>query len=96
VAFYFRQYPLPMHKMAEPAHRAALAAHKQGKFWEMHDILFASRDKRSDERLQGIAGRSASTSVVGEGLRDPATAKQVKDDMAECSARSRSAARPAS
>ena len=26
VALYFRNYPLPMHKMAEPAHRAAIAA----------------------------------------------------------------------
>lgn len=27
--------------MAEPAALAALAAHKQGKFWQMHDALFA-------------------------------------------------------
>lgn len=27
--------------MAEPAALAGLAAHKQGKFWEMHDAIFA-------------------------------------------------------
>ena len=42
---YFRNYPLPMHKMAEPAHRAAVAAQNQGKFWEMHDLLLDHHDK---------------------------------------------------
>jgi protein-disulfide isomerase len=87
VAFYFRQYPLPMHKMAEPAHRAALAAHKQGKFWEMHDILFASRDKRSDEQLKEIAGQiGLDVGRWQKDFSDPATAKQVQDDIAACSA----------
>jgi len=30
-----------MHKMAKPAALAALAAYNQGKFWQMHDALFA-------------------------------------------------------
>ena len=36
--------PLRMHKMAEPAARAALAAQEQGKFWEFHDRLFATKE----------------------------------------------------
>ena len=36
----FKHMPLPMHPYAEPAASAAIAAQKQGKFWEMHDILF--------------------------------------------------------
>ena len=56
VAIYFRQFPLPMHPQAEPAHRAALAAHQQGKFWEMHDRLFADRSARSEDGLAAIAG----------------------------------------
>lgn len=35
--------PLRFHKMAEPAARAALAAREQGKFWEFHDKLFATK-----------------------------------------------------
>ncbi|MCL2791299.1 MAG: thioredoxin domain-containing protein [Desulfobulbus sp.] len=36
----FKHLPLPMHPYAEPAALAAIAAQKQGKFWEMHDALF--------------------------------------------------------
>jgi len=46
----FRHFPLPMHRDAQLAHQAAEAARMQGKFWEMHDVLFAnrSRTKRND------------------------------------------------
>ncbi len=41
IAFVYRHFPLKqLHKHAEAAARAAEAAGKQGKFWEMHDILF--------------------------------------------------------
>ncbi len=45
VAFSFKHYPLHMHRYAPLAHEAALAANEQGKFWEMHDLLFAGQDK---------------------------------------------------
>lgn len=35
-----KQNPLPFHDRAKPSAQAALAAGEQGKFWEMHDILF--------------------------------------------------------
>jgi protein-disulfide isomerase len=38
----FMHMPLGMHPQAEPAARAAIAAQQQGKFWEMHDALFAA------------------------------------------------------
>ncbi len=38
----FMNQPLAMHKMARPAAVAAMAADKQGKFWEYHDALFAA------------------------------------------------------
>jgi predicted DsbA family dithiol-disulfide isomerase len=37
------QRPLPFHKKAPYAARAALAAGQQGKFWEMHDTLLANQ-----------------------------------------------------
>lgn len=40
VKLVFKHYPLPFHKDAKPAAKAAYAAGKQGKFWEMHDLLF--------------------------------------------------------
>ena len=50
VRLVFKNYPLPMHEHATAAAIAAVAAHKQGKFWEMHDLLFENQDalERSD------------------------------------------------
>jgi protein-disulfide isomerase len=59
VRFAFKHYPLPMHKESPLAHEAALAAGEQGKFWEMHDALFAETagtDRQragTDERERG-------------------------------------------
>lgn len=41
VRFVFRHMPLVMHRQARPAAKAAIAADRQGKFWAMHDALFA-------------------------------------------------------
>lgn len=43
VTFVFRNFPLPMHKNAEIAAQAAEAAGEQGKFFEMHDMLFTNQ-----------------------------------------------------
>jgi protein-disulfide isomerase len=50
IRIYFRHYPLPFHADAPLASQAALAAEAQGKFWEMHDKLFANQQniKRVD------------------------------------------------
>jgi protein-disulfide isomerase len=40
VQVVFRQFPLAMHPHAMTAARAAEAAGLQGRFWEMHDMLF--------------------------------------------------------
>jgi protein-disulfide isomerase len=42
VRFVVKQFPLSqLHRHARIAAKAALAAYRQGKFWEMHDVLFA-------------------------------------------------------
>jgi protein-disulfide isomerase len=48
VRFVFRNYPLQMHKYAFIAARAAEAAGLQGKFWEMHDMLYENQKEWSD------------------------------------------------
>ncbi|MGZ3458647.1 MAG: DsbA family protein [Archangium sp.] len=53
VRIVFRNQPLPFHPNAKPAAEAAMAANEQGKFWEMHDKLFANQgslDRASFER----------------------------------------------
>jgi protein-disulfide isomerase len=42
--FVYKFMPLSAHPHGELAARAAIAAMDQGKFWEMHDKLFANRD----------------------------------------------------
>lgn len=44
IKFQFKHFPLDnIHKNARAAHRAAEAAGLQGKFWEMHDQLYAEQ-----------------------------------------------------
>jgi protein-disulfide isomerase len=44
VRLLYRYYPLtPIHPNAQKAAEAAVCADKQGKFWEMHDTLFAEQ-----------------------------------------------------
>jgi len=47
VKYFYRDLPLPMHARALPAARAARCAGEQGKFWEMHDSLFAEQNALS-------------------------------------------------
>lgn len=54
VKIVFKNMPLRFHQFAEPSAKAALAAHKQGKFWEFHDELFKS-EKLSNEVINNIA-----------------------------------------
>lgn len=55
VRVVFKQFPLRMHKMAQPAALASLAARDQGKFWPMHDRLFASFNQLSEEKIRALA-----------------------------------------
>ena len=48
VKIAFKNMPLRFHKFADPSARAALAAHKQGKFWEFHDRLFGVEKLSND------------------------------------------------
>lgn len=43
VAFRFFDLPLDIHRNAVPAHNAAHCANEQGKFWQMHDQIFAGQ-----------------------------------------------------
>jgi protein-disulfide isomerase len=56
VNFVMKQFPLrQIHPNADPAARAAVAAGKQGKFWEMHDELYKNGRNLSPETIKGIA-----------------------------------------
>jgi protein-disulfide isomerase len=58
VRFIFKQFPLETHSQADLAAAAAIAAHKQGKFWVMHDALFANHDDLSRTNIVALAKNS--------------------------------------
>jgi protein-disulfide isomerase len=55
VRFVFRQFPLSFHSNAKGAAVAAMAANAQGKFWQMHDLMFKNQQKLDAESLKGYA-----------------------------------------
>ena len=55
VRIAFKQFPLPFHDKAHLAAEAALAANEQGKFWQMHDKLFANQQALDRPSLEKYA-----------------------------------------
>lgn len=55
VKLAIKNFPLPNHKFARPAAVAALAANRQGKFWEFHHELYKNYNRLSEEKIQEIA-----------------------------------------
>jgi len=77
VRFAFRHFPLTeIHPHALAASSAAEAAALQGRFWEMHDLLFHRQRALEDEDLRRYAGELALDLAAfdrdqgGPGVRD--------------------------
>jgi protein-disulfide isomerase len=56
VGFVFKQRPLAFQQLSDPAARAALAARRQGKFWEFHNKLFDNQREISTDNFAVWAG----------------------------------------
>lgn len=50
VKFVYRDFPLDFHEQALNASIAAECAKEQGKFWEMHDKIYAGQNKWSNNK----------------------------------------------
>ena len=82
VRIAFKHNALPMHNRARPAAVAAEAAGKQGKFWEMHDKLFANAKELTDENFVKWAGEMGlDVEQFKKDLADPAIGKKVDDNQ---------------
>lgn len=82
VRVVFRQYPLPMHPQAQKAAEASLCANEQGKFWELHDAMFADQQSLAVDQLKAKAvGLGLDATKFNECLDSNKHAKTVKDDM---------------
>ena len=56
VRIVFKHLPLRMHAQAPLAHAASEAAKNQGKFWEMHDLIFANQRQLTEAKFIEYAG----------------------------------------
>jgi protein-disulfide isomerase len=84
VNFMMKQFPLKqIHPNAEPAARAAIAAGKQSKFWEMHDELYKNFRSLTPETIKGIAEKlSLDMAKFEADMNSDAAKKQVEEELA--------------
>lgn len=81
---YYKQFPLGGHPNAEVASRAALAAHKQGKFWPMHDLIFENQTALSPDKFDKFAQQiGLNAAKFKADMESPEIKAQVARDKAE-------------
>jgi protein-disulfide isomerase len=84
IKYVWRDYPLDFHQNAEKAAEAAHCAGEQGKFWEMHDRLFADQQAISAADLPKHAGAlQLNTSLFQQCLDSGRFAADIKKDIAD-------------
>ena len=81
--FVYRHFPLTrIHPHAQDAAEAAEAAASQGRFWEMHDVLFENQRALEDEDLSRYAAQvGLDTARFERELAEHAHALRVNDDV---------------
>jgi Na+/H+ antiporter NhaA len=86
--YVFRHLPLPdIHPHAELAARAAVAAQALGRFWDMHDLLFARQDQLEFEDIVGYAAElGLDVEAFLRDLESEETAARVRADVVSAEA----------
>lgn len=81
IGIAFRNNPLPFHPDAMPAAKAAAAAHKQGKFWEMHNKLFDNQRELKAESFKKWAKElKLDAKKFEKDMNDAAIQKAIEED----------------
>ena len=81
IRFVFKNLVLPMHPKAPLAANAALAAGEQGKFWEMHDKIFANQQEMGREKyIEWAKGFGLNVDKFTKAMDDP---NRYKDFLAD-------------
>lgn len=83
IIFIFRHFPLSeIHPYAQIAAVASEAAARQGKFWEMFDLIFENQSKLSKEMLLGLAkSLQLNLKKFQNDLGDPKLIEKVESDF---------------
>lgn len=80
----FKDFPLGIHKEARKAAEAGQCASEQGKFWEMHDKMFANQQKLQTDSLKSLAKEiGLDGSAFASCLDSGRTAARVAADVAQ-------------
>ncbi len=83
IRFVFHQFPLSFHKNAYNAATAALEAKAQGKFWELHDLMFANQRALERPKLEEYAKQvGMDVDKLKKALDSKAYDKQIQADLA--------------
>lgn len=84
VKIVFKNFPIRSHKFARKAAVAALAADRQGKFWEFHDELFNNYNRLNEEKVQEIAAKlKLNKAQFEKDRKDPLLLEQIRQDFNE-------------
>jgi protein-disulfide isomerase len=84
VKIVFKNFPLRSHPFAAKAAMAALAAGRQGKFWEFHDALFKDYHQINDEKILEIARQlGLNEAQFQKNLNDPEIMRKIQADVQE-------------
>ena len=84
VKLVFKNFPIRNHKFAMPAAIAALAAEKQGKFWEFHDLLFKDYNRLNEQKITEIAQQlNLDMEKFAKDRKDPQIRAVINRDLAE-------------
>lgn len=84
VKVVFKQFPLAMHKQAQSAALASLAAHRQGKFWQYHDLLFENQKSLSEAKYLELAKKlGLDLERFSKDSKAPAGQQTLERDMAD-------------
>ena len=84
VKIVFKNFPIRSHRFAVQAALAALAADRQGKFWDFHDELFKQHNKLNEEKVQEIAAKlKLDLAQFEKDRNDPLLLEQIRYDYNE-------------
>ncbi len=84
VKLVFKNFPLRNHKFSMQAAIAALAAEKQGKFWEFHDLLFKNYNHLNEQKIKEIAQQlNLDMEKFEKDRKDPQIRAMINKDLAE-------------
>ncbi len=82
VRFSYRHFPLSFHPNARPAAEYSQCAREQGKFWQLHDKIYANMDKMDADSLKAHAADvGVEPGALAECLASERPSREIESDL---------------